>query len=256
MLLGLMIACLPDHEPAPAARWPMPGTAVTVEINARLDGSGRATTWDAAAWADSAAPATGRGCRVVPTRNAGDLAAVDVTAPAGARLANQAGMLATAGPLSTHDARWQVGDAALLWQDGSRTRLDGAVRFGDGPELTGVHPDGDGGVVVSFTRRAEERVELDSINAAGAQVRCTGGTETLVVPWTALDPARPLATLRAVRESLVVAPNAARVRVVAAVELVVSLMEFRYSKRLGAPPPPGRPAWEPRRLIKVRPSRG
>ncbi len=256
MLLSLLIACRPTPEPPLAARWPSPGDAVIVEINARLDGSGRATTWEAAAWTDSTAPATGRGCRAIPPRDAGDLAAVDVTAPAGARLAKLAGMLATAGPLGAHDARWQVGDAALLWRDGARVRVEGAVRFGDGPELTDVSPDGDGGVVLSFTQRADERVELDSVNAAGARLRCTGGTDTLVIPWTALDPAHPVATLRAVRESLAVAPNAARVRVLAAVELVVSLTEPRYSKRLGAPPPPVRPTWGPRRLLRVRPSRG
>ncbi len=256
MLLGLLIACHPSPAPTPARRWPTPGDAVTVEINARLDGSGRATTWDATAWADETGPGTGRGCRGVPPRAPGNLAAVDVTAPAGARLANLAGTIATAGPLSTHDARWQVGDAALLWQDGSHARVDGVVRFGDGPELTDVSPDGNGGVVLRFTHNADERVELDSVNAAGARIRCTGGTDTLVVPWTALDPAHPLATLRAVRESLAVAPNAARVRVLAAVELVVSLTEPRYSKRLGVPPPPGRPTWGPRRLIRARPSRG
>lgn len=232
-VIGILtiLACGADPAEPAGARWPRPGLAVVVEARAEVDDDGRARAWDAVAW--TGAPAPEAGCHAVPPRDAAGLAAVDVGAPAAARLTPGAAGLRAAGPRVAEDARWQVGDVRVVRDDGFAARFEGALRFPDAPDLGELELRDDGGVWLQWRARAGEVVELEATNAAGVTMRCRDDGGRLLVPWTAYDPAHPEVRVRAVQEARLRVDSAFDVVARAAVELRVSLAHAaRWSERV------------------------
>ena len=261
MILLAFFACADPEPRAEVQRWPRPGETAVIEVNAAVGERGRATAWSAVAWTEApeAAAEVVTGCRIQRARPpAVGLAAVDVTAPAAVRLVrDEAGVLRTSGPLGVGDARWSIGDVVLTRDDGVRIDLPGAIRFGDAPDVLAVRDGLGGDVALRWSRTADETLEVIALRRDGQTMVCSGGEGGLLaVPAYAFDPAHPAVRVRAVRETLTVAPNAALVRVRAAVELVISLADPAVSERALPRPRPGKPAWEPRRVLRVRQSWG
>ncbi len=260
MVLALLIACADPPPVAEGPRWPRAGDAAVIEVNAEEDRHGHATAWSASAWTEPPEALTDSldGCRILRARPPAEgLSAVDLTAPATVRLVpDGAGHFATTGPLVATDARWAVGDVALVRDDGSRVALPGAVRFGDAPNVLAVRDGLGGGLALRWDRTADETLEVRTVRRDGQMVECTGGEDGLLAlpAWT-FDPAHPEVRVRAVRETLAVAPNEARVRVRAAVETVISLADPEVSER-AILKRPARPTWEPRRFFRVRTTSG
>lgn len=260
MVLALYIACAAEPAAPTPVRWPVPGEVAVVEVSAALDGNGHATAWSAEAWSTSAevVAAEGGGCAPLEAHMHGSLAAVDVSAPASARLTPEgAGPLRSAGPLSARDARWQVGNVSVLRDDGTRVDFEGALRFGDAPQVLAVRTSPDGAVTLRVGTQPGERVEIDAVNPAGVRVRCIGADDgTVALPWSAVDPSRPVVTVRAVRDTLSHVRNVAVVRVRSAIEATLSLDEPLFTEH-SAPRPPAKPAtWEPRKVLRYRASWG
>ncbi|GDX78247.1 hypothetical protein LBMAG42_00580 [Deltaproteobacteria bacterium] len=260
MVLALYIACAADPAPPTSARWPVPGEVAIVEVSAALDGNGHATAWSAEAWTTSAelVAVEAGGCSELLPHAHGSLAAVDLSAPAAARLTPEGeGPLRSAGPLSARDARWQVGNVSILRDDGTRADFEGALRFGDAPQVLAVRTSSDGAVTLRVGTLPGERVEIDAVNPAGKRVRCLGGDDgTVELPWSAVDPSRPVVTVRAVRDTLSHVRNVAVVRVRSAIEATLSLDEPLFTEH-SAPRPPAKPAtWEPRKVLRYRASWG
>ncbi len=260
MVLALFIACAADPAPSAPERWPLPGDVAVIEVSAAVDGNGHATAWSAEAWTTSAeAVATaGVGCAPLAAHTRGSLAAVDLSAPADARLTPEgAGPLRSAGPLATRDARWQVGDVSLFQSDGARVDFDGALRFGDAPQVLAVRTSPDGAVTVRVAPLPGERVEIDAVNPAGVRVRCVGAEDgTVDLPWSAVDPSHPVVTVRSVRDTISHVRNIAVVRVRSAIEATLSLDEPLFTEH-SVPRPPAKPAtWEPRKVLRYRASWG
>ncbi len=260
MFLTLFISCGPAPAPATTGRWPLPGDVAVVEVSAAVGADGHATAWSAAAWSvgPEAAPVSGGGCSPLPEVGLGPFAAVDVSAPAAIRLSPLGdGQLRASGPLSAYDARWQVGDVALLRVDGSRVGAAGAIRFGDAPQVASIRALDDGDVAIRWVPVKGERFEVDVTNAAGTRLRCAGGPHGILqLPWSSIDPAHPVVTVRAVRETVTQVPNEAVIRVRAVLERTLSVDEPIVSERPAVRPPPKRGTWGPRRVLRVRPFRG
>ena len=257
----VLLACSPPEAPRSADRWPRPGDSAIIEVNAAVDGEGHATAWGARAWAEAPEVVAARpwGCRRDDARvSAGNLAAVDLSVPSRTRLGpTGGGALATQGPLVARDARWQLGDAALTMVDGERLAFGGAVRFGDAPDIASVRTAENGDVTLRVNRRADETIEVETVDPTGAPVRCSGPAGAdIVLPWTVLDPAHPVVTVRSVRETVVVAPNEAILRVRAAIEASLSVAEPMVTERAYPRPRLTRPTWEPKKATRFRPNWG
>lgn len=250
-------ACVTAPTEPVAARWPKPGVQVVVEARAQVDDAGRARAWSAEAWTEAEAGADTPGCHAVGARTAVGLAAVDVGAPAPVRLQPQDGRLAAAGPLLAEDARWQVGDVAVLRDDGVHVVFESALRFPDAPDLGELALRDDGGAWLRWTPRPGEHIEVEAENAAGVRVVCRGAEGRVFVPWTAYDPAHPTVTVRAVQASHVGVVNTVQVWARAAVEATFSFAHAaRWTERILPSPQLAPPSPGPRRAPRGRVSRG
>jgi hypothetical protein len=260
MLFTLLALGCSEPEPAPISpRWPRAGVEAVLEVSAQVDEAGRATGWSAAAWGGrppTAGPLAGECDAVAPRTEVEGLAAVDITAPVAARLRPNGGrgMLAS-GPLAVRDARWAVGDVALLGEDGGTTLLAGVLRFGDAVALTSVVVLSGGETLVRIKPQADTAVEIDVTLSDGNLLRCAGTADGAVALPAGLADGVPV-VVRGVHDSVVVAPNAALLRVRAVVERVLSLADPVASDHEVLPPPGAAGSWSPRRVLRYRASLG
>jgi hypothetical protein len=255
------MACNEPAAPPVPARWPRPGLTAVLEVSARVDEEGRATAWSAAAWGEAGRPEAARAgaCEPVgPRHDVDDLAAVDVTAPVPARLHPSLGRgMVAAGPLAVRDARWVVGDVGLLADDGTRTELPGALRFGDAVPVGSVVITGGGDALLRVAPQPDTTVEVDVVRGGHGTTRCTGTPEGLVwIPAELVEAAGGGVIVRGVHDAIVVSPNAALVRVRAVVEQVFSLTDPLASDRTAPLPAASPRVWQPRKVLRARPSWG
>lgn len=261
MLLTLLaFACSEPEAAVSAPRWPRPGLAAILEVSARIGEDGRASAWSAGVWKeDSSPPAPPGACVVPPARSdVPGLAAVDLTAPVRTRLQPGEGSgMRAAGPLHVRDARWAVGDVRLVAADGTGAVLEGALRFGDAAAVDAMTVGSGGEVLLRFVEQAETRVEVELTARDGQAWRCAEAAPGLVVlPAELVDAAAGHVVLRAVHQSVVVAPNAALVHIRAVVEQAISLADPLASGERAPVPVRAAPAWAPRKVLRHRANLG
>lgn len=248
---------------AVATHWPRVGDGAWVEVAARVGERGQAGAW----WASAAveAPAS----KVQPNecyrpetglqKSAAQdwLAGVSLDVPGRAELGRgPQGELWAGGPLRPDAAVWDVGDVKLLRRDGTTVELKTALRFGQAAEVSAIRADLDGNLEIEFLPERDQTVEIATMTRGGEAVICPAVRDLVRLPWWAVPREGAKVLVRAVRETRAVVPNEGMYRVRGVIEQVLELAPGRVSERWNVQPPPGRPNWEPRKILRVRTNMG
>lgn len=255
-----------DAGSSAVSQWPVAGDSAWVEVSARVDEQGKAGMWMATA---APGPVTGAGSpgrnddpsacrRTTGSAAAGEwLAGVALDAPApGTLTPGPDGKLWTGGPLRPSAAAWDVGDVKLLRRDGTSVMLKSALRFGQAAEVTAIRADTDGNLEIELLPERDQHVEIATTTRGGEAVTCPAVRSVVRLPWWAVPDEGAKVLVRAVRETQAVVPNEGMYRVRGVVEQVLELAPGRVSERFNTQPPPGRPSWEPRKILRLRANLG
>lgn len=240
-------------------QWPRVGDGAWVEVAARVGERGQAGAWRASAAIETPSnelqpvecyrPAPAAGAQ----NSTPWLAGVSLAVPAYADLGpGNDGSLWAGGPLRPDAAAWDVGDVKLLRRDGTTVELKAALRFGQAAEVTAIRVDMDGNLEIEFLSERDQRVEIATTTRGGEAVTCPAVRGVARLPWWAVPSEGAKVLVRAVRETKAVVPNEGMYRVMGVVEQVLELAPGRVSERWNVQPAPGRPSWEPRKILRWR----